>query len=199
MRTAAAQSPGSRIVKAQNLGESPEEQRKSQLIKYLQRVASAPQNILQAIICQSFWLLRIRGNFQAIRRLTPALAPDCARSQGTASTRLVVKPVLEAARGAALQRIEQLLGEKDPRATTDAGNIVTAARDGRIDTLFLTDSADSSDRYDDRTNRAIDQQQDIEDEDLLNYSAAQTLLHKGHVMTMPKGVIAGSAAALLRY
>lgn len=201
--------PGSRIVKTQNLGESPEEQRKAQLIEYLQRVASAAQKHLAGnhrpvvLAAQP----EVRGNFQAISRLTPLLSldvnPDALdRRELHRRAFNIVKPVLEAARGAALQRIEQLLGESDPRATTDPDKIVTTAREGRIDTLVLTDSADPRDRYEEPANWLIDhQRQEAEDEDLLNYSAAQTLVHKGHVMVMPKRALAGIgiAAALLRY
>jgi hypothetical protein len=199
------------VAKTQNLGEDPEEQRKAQLVEYLRRVASALQQRLagdrRPIVLAA--QPEIQGHFRAIARLASLLPQPLDINPDALDERALhrraydlVKPIFDDSRAAAQRQAEQLLGEEDARATADAAEIVAAAHDGRIDTLFLAPDAELWGRYDENRRQVIahDQRQ-AEDDDLLDYAATLTLLKGGHVTVMPKTAIpgAGLAAALLRY
>lgn len=112
----------------------------------------------------------------------------------------IVKPVFQQYREKDKSRYHQLLGTG--QASSNIADIVFAARDGRIDTLFLAAETSLAGAIDHQTN-TVEQNPDSEAaaEDLLEYAAVQTYLHKGAIHTvapdeMPNG---SHAAAIYRY
>jgi hypothetical protein len=102
----------------------------------------------------------------------------------------------------AQERLEQNLGEGNGRATAAASEAVTAAHDGRVDTLFLRQGAALWGRYEENTNRVIAHAEPLPgDEDLLDWAAAETLLKHGQVSVIAEDTLprVRDAAALLRY
>lgn len=100
-------------------------------------------------------------------------------------------------------RVDARLAEYNHKAGSGATNrlkdIVTAAHDGRVTSLLISDTAESHGNFDDATNAASGQAEG--GVDLINDATIQTLLHAGTVMVasnkqMPQGA---PAIAILRY
>ena len=112
----------------------------------------------------------------------------------------IVKPVFQQHREKDESRYHQLLGTGE--ASNNLEDIVIAARDGRIDTLFLAAETSVPGTIDHQTN-TVEQTTDSEAaaQDLLEYTAVQTYLHKGTIHTVaPDEMPDGShAAAIYRY
>jgi hypothetical protein len=115
----------------------------------------------------------------------------------------IVEPVLTADLRKARERYGDLLGTG--RATSRYDEILPAAHDGRIDTLFVARGVRLWGTYDTRK-RAVRLQEDQseqrgEGEDLLDQAAVQTFLNGGQVYAVPQqDVPDGQAlAAVFRY
>jgi hypothetical protein len=200
-----------RVAKTQPLGDSPEEERKDELLEYLRRVSAALEERLAGdrrpilLAAQP----EARGNFLKVSHLASVLPQPLDLNPEAFETRelhrracALIAPLLAEDRTAVCERLAQFLGEKDRRATIDPAEIVPAARDGRVETLLLADGADLWGRYDDAAHTVTlhEERQDA-DEELLDDAAVATVRRRGNVLLMPREALPGGsiAAALLRY
>ena len=111
-------------------------------------------------------------------------------------------PAPDKDRGDAIGRLNGLIGTGNGKAATAPEDIVKAARDGRVERLFLLPGRpvwgqllDDEDRIVARDEKAED------DDDLLNYAAVMTLRQGGDVTMVEPAQLPppGPAAAILRY
>ena len=197
------------VAHAQSLGEAPDEVRKTELIELLRRIAAAFEPALKRrpvpVVLAAH--PEIRGHFRELagwKEIQPdglsenpdALAPD-ELSQRAAV--LAERKVAEA-RTAGLDRLNALIGTG--KAATSPEEIVKAAREARVDVLFLAGDGELWGKFDERADRIIAHGSPVEgDTDLFNYAAVMTLRHKGSVMLAEPGALPRSSrtAAILRY
>ncbi len=108
------------------------------------------------------------------------------------------KPVLFAERELALGRFKEQQSQN--LGTTRIDEIVPAAVEGRVDTLFVSPGARCWGRYD-PTRRSIrlDKAHTAENEDLYDLAAVQTHLNGGKVWVVPQEELGADVAALYRY
>jgi hypothetical protein len=116
----------------------------------------------------------------------------------------IVEPVLTAGRRKAQERYGDLQGAG--RSSSRYGEILPAAHDGRIDTLFVARGVHLWGSYDEKKREArLEENQDGQGsgrgEDLLGLAAVQTFLNGGQVFAVPQqDVPDGQAmAAVFRY
>ena len=102
------------------------------------------------------------------------------------------------------RRLDAALAEYDHKAGGGASNrlkdIVTAAHDGRVLTLIVSDSVEAPGTFDEETNRAVGERNGG-GQDLINDAVVQTITHSGNVFVattkkMPNGA---PAVAIFRY
>jgi hypothetical protein len=109
----------------------------------------------------------------------------------------VVEPYFRAARQKAMAQFRQLAGTG--RTSTDLAEIVRAAREGQIETLFVCRDKQQWGSYDPIADTVVRHQTpEAGDEELLNYAAIQTILHRGTVYSVPATELPeqGNAAAV---
>jgi hypothetical protein len=104
------------------------------------------------------------------------------------------------------KKVDDALADWNHRVGSGASSrlkeVVTAAHDGRVLTLILSDSHEQTGVFDEATHSAKGRQTgSAEDEDLVNDAALQTILHAGNVLIAPHNKMPnGSAtAAIFRY
>jgi hypothetical protein len=195
--------------KAQSFGEDPEEVRKTELIRLLQRIAAAVEPCVKRSPAPVVLAAHpeIRGHFREIagwKEIVPDGVAEHPASLAEAELHrrawASVEPIVAAARAAALDRFNSLLGTG--RAATAIEDIVGAAREGRVDTLFVGRDAHIWGRIDESGGQlAVHETAAEGDVDLLDYAALLTLRHGGRVMPVERAALPapGLAAALLRY
>jgi hypothetical protein len=195
-----------------NAGESPEEQRKAQLIQYLRRVLDVLDKKLRddpapvVLVAQP----EIQGHARALAKHRDfleggveadpeALDPDELHRRAWE----LARPVLGAHRRHERERFAALLGAGDAKALTAPRDVVIAARDGRIDTLLLAEGEALWGRVaDDDEVIEAHGRQGVADEDLLDLAAVRTLEHGGRIEILPKEDMPPTAelmAAILRF
>lgn len=111
-----------------------------------------------------------------------------------------VEPYLLKARQEAATQYEDYADTE--RASSNSSEIVPAAYYGRIASLFVAVDREQWGAFDPATNTLlIHQQAELGDEDLLDLTAAQTLLHDGSVYAVEQAQMPGKAllAAVFRY
>ena len=100
------------------------------------------------------------------------------------------------------KKLDKVLAEYDHKVGSGASNrlkdVVTAAHDGRVLTLVVSDSLTSTGTFDEATNQAIGGKGD---QDLINDAAVQTILHAGNVLVAPNNKMphGSPVAAIFRY
>jgi len=101
-----------------------------------------------------------------------------------------------------VNQLHELLGQGSKRATLDLQTIVQASSYGQVETLFLPAGVRIWGTYDPKHNKVVPEPEPtLQNQDLLDYAAAQTILNSGNVFTilpdqLPQG---GMPAAILRY
>jgi hypothetical protein len=113
----------------------------------------------------------------------------------------IVEPVFTGVREQAAERYRQAAA-RDHGAAFDVADVVRAALQGRVDTLFVPVGEHRWGTVDPRTLRVIVHPSfQPGDEDLLDRAAVQTLLAAGTVIAVPPGQVPapGPTAAVLRY
>jgi hypothetical protein len=199
------------LDKAQSLGETPEDLRKTELIELLHRIAA---KVEAHVTAKPMPLIlaghpEIQGHFREIaswRELWPegiaanpeAMRPDELHRRAYA----VIAGKCEAARTEALGRLNALLGTRNSKATTRPEEIVKAARDGRVDTLFVSGDEHLWGTFDQAQDRVLAHGNPAPgDVDLLDYAAIMTLRQGGHVTMVERPALPPEArgAAILRY
>lgn len=134
------------IGNAQVYGDSPAEWTKSRLVDFTRRVAaavderSAADPVPVVLVAGS----EIGGHFSGFTTLGRLLVgvietnPEAMDDEALHdAVYTVARPFLDAVRTEAIARFEALLGAGDARAVTGARDVLTAAEQGRVDTLLL--------------------------------------------------------------
>lgn len=199
------------IANAQVMGDSPPDWRKANTVEFVHRVASALEHHLArhrlpvVLIADA----EIQGHFQKLSDLGPLLAgvvetnPEALDvSSLHAAAYDVVRPIFDAGRTRAIERLSALLGSRDAHATLDAAEIVKAAHLGRIETLMLAEGAELWGRFDEATGKvSVGNQATADEQDLLDDVAARVLRHGGAVtiLALDEMPEAAPAAAVLRF
>lgn len=104
------------------------------------------------------------------------------------------------------QKIDEALAQYNHKVGGGASNrmkdVVTAAHDGRVLTLLVSDSLQTTGVFDESTHTVKGRETGTsEDEDLVNDAAVQTILHAGQVFVVPNGKMPNGAplAAIYRF
>ena len=151
----------------------------------------------------------IQGHFQKLSDLGSLLAGvvetnpavlDVASLHAAAYD--VGRPIFDADRVRASDRLAALLGSGDAHATLEVGEIVKAAHSGRIEMLILAEGAEIWGRFDEATgNVTLGGEAATAGQDLLDGIAAQVLRHGGAItiLSLDEMPDAAPAAAVLRF
>lgn len=141
---------GQSMPKTQVYGDSPDEWRKGRLVEFARRAGSAlaahlardPKSVV--VVADA----AIGGHVRNDVALAPLVAGFVEVNPATldeadllAATSAIMQPLQDMAVGAALERLDILLGRGDATACIDPAHIVAAARDGRIEQLFIARDA----------------------------------------------------------
>ncbi|HLH03087.1 MAG TPA: hypothetical protein VKX25_09975 [Bryobacteraceae bacterium] len=104
------------------------------------------------------------------------------------------------------RKVDTILAEYDHKVGGGASNklkdVVTAAHDGRVLSLLVSDSLEHTGAFDERTHSAHGRPNgNSDEEDLVNDAAVQTILHAGQVYCVPNKKMPNGApaAAVFRY
>ncbi len=114
----------------------------------------------------------------------------------------IVEPLFHESEKNAMQLYQQMAGEGTGKASNDIKEIVSAAYCQRIDTLFVTVGQQIWGEFDPDTMTVdLHPEPQLNDKDMLDFAAIQTLLNGGKVYTvepeqMPDSIL---AAAIFRY
>ena len=114
----------------------------------------------------------------------------------------IVRPIFEESQKKAFEKYQQLSGQQSAQATNNLSTAVKAARFGQVETLFVPLGVQIWGRYDETNNKVIvDSKPSPENEDLLDFAAAETMLNSGQVFAVPREQLPGEGdlAAILRY
>jgi len=209
-----AGTPGG-IAKAQNFGEAPEELRKTELIEWLHRVVSRVETYLSGQYGAPLVIVaepELRGHLRTMLRDKADLAGDDGVNVNPAAfdeaelhrrAWAVVEPEFASVTiDRDMDRLNALLGEGASRATLKPEEIVTAAREGRVDTLFIAEDEHLWGRFDEEAWQVVWHGTPTkDDDDLMDYAALMTLRTGGHTYLLPKRGLprSGIMAAILRY
>jgi hypothetical protein len=114
----------------------------------------------------------------------------------------IVEPIFRESQQKAMDRFQQFIGQHNGLATNSLDEAVKAAIGGRVETLIVPLGAQRWGHYDPATDSVhFDEASTPENEDMINYAAAQTLLNSGTVYAVPADQLpgGGEVAAILRY
>jgi hypothetical protein len=137
----------------------------------------------------------------------PALAQEAAQGapNGLKAGEMHTR-ALDAVSQSYRQKVDEILAEYNHKAGGGASNrlkdIVTAAHDGRVLTLLVSDSLESTGVFDQATHTVKARETGTsEDEDLINDAAVQTILRGGQVYVVRNGRMPNGAplAAVFRF
>ena len=142
-RSAAASSG---LSHAQSFGAAPEDLRKGLLLQYLRRIAGIVEPVVKRDPAPVILAAQpeIQGNFremaswkelrsEGIQDNPDAMSDDALREKAWA----LLDPARDKDRGDAIGRLNGLIGTGNGKAATAPEDIVKAARDGRVERLFL--------------------------------------------------------------
>lgn len=103
-------------------------------------------------------------------------------------------------------KVDEALAQYNHKVGGGASNrlkeVITAAHDGRVLTLLVSDSLESTGAFDESTHTVKGRETGTtNDEDLVNDAAVQTILHAGQVYVVPNGKMPNGAplAAIYRF
>lgn len=195
-----------------NAGETPEEQRKAQLIQYLRRVLHVVEEYKGAspmplvLVAQP----EIQGHLRALAKGQDSVeggveADPEALDRDDLHRRAwkLVEPVLASRHERETERFTALLNDGDAKASTVPEDIVVAAHEGRVETLLLAQGEQLWGQLDAFERRvAVQGGPDAEAEELLDRAALETVLQGGRVELLPKSALPRPGlimAAILRY
>ncbi len=112
----------------------------------------------------------------------------------------IVAPQFEAKRRQAVDHYNELA--KTARASNEVGEVVAAAIEGRVETLFVPTDFEVWGELDESNNEVkIHGERQATDQDLLDLAATQTILHGGEMYGVKMSEVPGGAtlAAIFRY
>jgi hypothetical protein len=113
----------------------------------------------------------------------------------------IVRPIFEESQKKAYEKYQQMNGQQNGLATNDLSTAVKAATFGQVETLFVPLGVQVWGHYDAENNNVmVDSEQKPENEDLLDFAAAETILNSGQVFAVPREQmpVEGDLAAILR-
>jgi hypothetical protein len=194
-----------------NFGEDPEEQRHAQLIEHLRRVMNALEREFSGnkapivVVAQP----NVQGHLRALAK-NVELYPEGIQADPDAlseaelheRTYELVRPVFASVREKALDKFRMLAGQGDARAAVDLGQIVPAAVNGRVESLFVAEGAAAHGTYDREGNEArFEPAETPENEDLVDLAVVQTLANGGSAWVLPQDQMPRdvAACAILRF
>lgn len=195
----------------QNLGASPEDLRKGQLMQYLNKLATAvkaqvghlPVPVLLAAQPE------VAGNFRKqseIANLWPEhldVNPDALDFDELRRRALErMAATLEEDLAPDIDHFNSLYNDHSPRASTAPDELVRAARWGRMDTLIVGAGQHVWGVFDEQADRVETHREPAPgDDDLLDRAAVETLLNGGQVRVVEAGKVPGdgAAAGIMRY
>ena len=114
----------------------------------------------------------------------------------------LVEPVFLDNQQKAIDRFLEFHGQQNGLATNDLDEAVKAAIGGRVETLMVPLGVQKWGRYDPTSDSVLfDPEPTPENEDMINYAAAQTILNSGNVYAVPADQLpgGGDVAAILRF
>jgi hypothetical protein len=124
------------------------------------------------------------------------VSDDTLREQATS----IVQPYFDKTRRDAIADFHKSAGTGI--TATGLVNVVTAAYQGRVRFLFIADGAQQWGTFDANTNTVtVHSQTEPGDDDLMDYTAYQTLKHSGSIYIMKPEEVPGNAliSAILRF
>ena len=182
---------------------------KTEVRSYLRLVDAAvcdalhdePLPLIVASVQSLFAVYRELSNYRRLVKQPAACNPDyLSPSELFERTWPLARPYAEEARRAAADRCHHLAGSE---ATSEKiETIVPAAREGKIDTLFLVEGTQRWGTFDAESHRVqVHEQPEPKDEDLVELAVIETLSRRGAVYVVPPEEAPGGAevAALFRY
>lgn len=195
----------------QNLGASPEDLRKGQLLQYLNKLASAVKARVGHVHVPVLLAAQpeIAGNFRKqseLNNLWPQhldVNPDAldAEELRRRAWEMLADEVENDAEES-IDHFNSLFHGSSPRAKTRPDEVVRAARWGRLDTLILGEGQHVWGRFDEQADRVeTHREPQAGDDDLLDRAALETLLNGGEVKVVDRDHVPGGGyvAAILRY
>jgi hypothetical protein len=192
-------------------GDSPPEWRKNQLMKFAKRVAADVEDLLadDPLPVVLVGNAELTGHFQRVSRLGAQLVGTVETNPEVLTdaelhdaVNPLVQPRLDASRREARDSFATLLGQGDPRAVVDIGDVVRGAFRGQVDQLLLNTGATVGGRYHPASDELMVNAAYAETgQDLLEVATVATLRNGGtvHALTgneMPESL---PVAAILRY
>lgn len=114
----------------------------------------------------------------------------------------LVRPRFIAEEKEALEQFKQLHGQENELASDNLKTVVKAANFGRVDTLIVPSGVQRWGYYDAQKNKVVlEAEAKPENEDLLDFAAAHTILNSGKVFTVQPENLPGDGdlAAIMRY
>jgi hypothetical protein len=200
---------------AQSFGAAPEDLRKGLLLQMLRRIAGIVEPVIKREPASVILAAQpeIQGNFremanwkelrsEGIQENPDAMSQDELREKAWG----LLDPDREKRSDDAIGRLNGLIGTGNGKAATAPEDIVKAARDGRVERLFLLPGrpvwgrlVEAEDGAEDRIVAHDEKAQD--DDDLMNYAAVMTLRQGGEVTLVEPAQLPppAPAAAILRY
>lgn len=192
-------------------GDTPEEERKVQLIEYLRRIDGAVKRRLGAdqapvvLVAQPEVQGHLRALSKEVRLLGEGVPKDPSamnRDALHAAVYEVVRPLFAEARERAVGEFKGLVGTNDRKGGTDLKEVVSGARFGRVESLFVTEGEAVWGSHDETGDELrLDKESSPENEDLVDFAAVRTMLQGGAVHVLPREQMPfdGVLAAIFRY
>lgn len=196
---------------SQTFGESPEEQRKTQLLEHLRRLGRALAETLSGrrapvvLVAAPEVQGHLRAQATGIEFLDEGVPLDPGaldEAELHERTYAIVRPLFARSRDEALERFRAQAASGGRLAASELATIVGAAHFGRVDTLFAAADASAWGRYDATNDRVeLADADSPQSEDLIDFAAVQTLVTGGSVHLLPRSEmpVDRPLAALLRY
>lgn len=190
-------------------GEAPQDVRENQLKEWLREVANGAARQLGGDTAPLVVAADERnlGHFRACCSYPHLLSDGIAEhpqalDEGDLHRRAwtLVEPVFAERVKEAQDRFASLAGEGHERAPHDVPSIIRAARDGRVEVLFVAEDAQLFGTVDPETGMG-EIRRDGKGEDLLDRATAEALATGACVYALPREQVPGrhAAAAILRY
>jgi hypothetical protein len=192
-------------------GQGEEDDRKEKLLRYFQEVDQGLSRILEdesapMVVAAVDYLIPIYQQASTYRNLlTDGVvgSPDRQNLKELHSLAWkIVEPIFTRSQQEAIDRFQELHGQRNGLATDDLDAAVKAAIGGRIETLLVPLGVQRWGKYDPATDSVkFDEEPTPENEDMINYTAVQTILSSGNVYALPRDQFPTERdiAAILRY
>lgn len=189
--------------------ESPAELHKTQLIDYIRHTVKAVRRHLAGDPAPVVLVAEpeLAGQVRTLNSW-PELLPDFVnrhparmRDEDLHAAALALLPTEEERAEPVLDRINGRLGRGEPTAALKLEEILTAARDGRVDSVLIAEDETIWGRFDEARGTTAASGTEGGEEDLLNLAAVMTLATGGAAFSLPRARLPRSvpAAAALRY